>query len=43
MNSINFNKPLPKLPEIENKKLKNYLSGKNFSTHILMLNQLKID
>ena len=30
MNNINFNKPLPKLPEIENKKLKNYLSGKNF-------------
>ena len=30
MNNINFNKPLPKLPEIQNKKLKNYLSGKNF-------------
>ena len=30
MNKINFNDPLPKLPEIKNKKLKNYLSGKNF-------------
>ena len=29
-NKINFNDPLPKLPEIKNKKLKNYLSGKNF-------------
>ena len=30
MNKINFNDPLPKLPEIKDKKLKNYLSGKNF-------------
>ena len=30
MDKINFNDPLPKLPEIKNKKLKNYLSGKNF-------------
>jgi hypothetical protein len=30
MNKISFNDPLPKLPEIKNKKLKNYLSGKNF-------------
>lgn len=30
MNKINFNDPLPKLPEIKNNKLKNYLSGKNF-------------
>ena len=30
MDKINFNDPLPKLPEIKDKKLKNYLSGKNF-------------
>ena len=30
MHKINFNDPLPKLPEIKDKKLKNYLSGKNF-------------
>ena len=30
MYKINFNDPLPKLPEIKDKKLKNYLSGKNF-------------
>jgi len=30
MDKINFNDPLPKLPEITDKKLKNYLSGKNF-------------
>ena len=30
MNKINFNDPLPKLPVIKDKKLKNYLSGKNF-------------
>jgi len=30
MNTINFNHPLPKLPEIKNKKLRNYISGKNF-------------
>ena len=30
MNKINFNHPLPKLPEIKNKKLRNYISGKNF-------------
>ena len=30
MNKINFNDPLPRLPEIKDKKLKNYLSGKNF-------------
>ena len=30
MDKFNFNDPLPKLPEIKDKKLKNYLSGKNF-------------
>ena len=30
MQEIRFNTPLPPLPNIENKKLKNYLSGKNF-------------
>jgi len=30
MDQINFNNALPKLPEIKNKKLKNYLSGKSF-------------
>jgi hypothetical protein len=30
MDKISFNKALPKLPEIKNKKLKNFLSGKNF-------------
>tara|TARA_B110000444_G_scaffold42649_1_gene38532 strand:- start:5216 stop:6319 length:1104 start_codon:yes stop_codon:yes gene_type:complete len=30
MNKINFKHPLPKLPEIKNKKLRNYISGKNF-------------
>ena len=30
MDDISFDKPLPKLPEIKNKKLKNFLSGKNF-------------
>ena len=30
MDEISFNKALPKLPEIKNKKLKNFLSGKNF-------------
>ena len=32
MNKISFDKPLPKIPETENKKLKNFLSGKNFFT-----------
>ena len=32
MNNINFKKPIPKLPKIENRKLKNFLSGKNFFT-----------
>ena len=30
MDEISFRKPLPKLPEIKNKKLKNFLSGKKF-------------
>ena len=30
MSKINFNSPLPKIPDINNEKLKNYLSGKNF-------------
>ena len=30
MDNISFDKPLPNLPEINSKKLKNYLSGKNF-------------
>lgn len=30
MNNIQFNQPLPTLPEINDKKFKNYLSGKNF-------------
>ena len=30
MDDISFDKPLPKLPEIKNKKLKNFLSGKKF-------------
>ena len=30
MDNISFDKPLPNLPDINNKKLKNYLSGKNF-------------
>ncbi len=32
MEKINFNQPLPNLPDINNKKLKNYLSGKDFFT-----------
>ena len=32
MQAIDFNKPLPNLPDIANNKLKNYLSGKNFFT-----------
>ena len=30
MDEISFSKPLPQLPSIQNKKLKNFLSGKNF-------------
>ena len=30
MDEISFSKPLPQLPLIQNKKLKNFLSGKNF-------------
>ena len=30
MDEISFTTPLPQLPEIKNKKLKNFLSGKNF-------------
>jgi membrane fusion protein (multidrug efflux system) len=32
MNNIQFNKPLPKMPEIKSIQLRNYLSGKNFYT-----------
>ncbi len=32
MNNIQFDKPLPELPEIYNTKFKNYLSGKEFYT-----------
>ena len=32
IDKINFNSPLPNLPAISNKKLRNYLSGKSFFT-----------
>jgi len=35
MNHIQFNKPVPKLPKINDAKFRNYLSGKNFIQHII--------